>query len=194
MRCYACQQINPPTARFCSDCGAALAAGFAEAAPATPSYPPAAYAPLPVVPGVSVDHPAQTSVAPASPAMAGAYAPFPFAPAAPAPAPAPAVAQMTAGPGAFAPSMVNNVTVTQTTPPPVQAAPPPASSQARSGVGALGVMLRALYFLGSGAAVGFLWVASSYSGPYAVVLALVMTIIVLLLNIRLLDGLAHRHP
>jgi hypothetical protein len=92
------------------------------------------------------------------------------------------------------PSMVNNVTVTQTAPPPPAppSAPvaPPVSAVATGHAGGLGTLLRALYFLGSGAGVGLLWAAVMSSPPYPVdpskvALAITVTIGVLVLNFRL---------
>jgi hypothetical protein len=90
--------------------------------------------------------------------------------------------------------MVNTVTVTQTAPPPpaTPAAPvaPPVPAVATGHAGGLGTLLRALYFLGSGAGVGILWAAVMSSQPYyvdpaKVALAITVTIIVLVLNFRL---------
>jgi predicted lipid-binding transport protein (Tim44 family) len=86
--------------------------------------------------------------------------------------------------------MVNNVTVTQTAPPPpaTPSAPvaPPVPAVATGHAGGLGTLLRALYFLGSGAGVGILW-AAAMSQPDAALWALTitMTIVVLVLNFRL---------
>jgi hypothetical protein len=88
--------------------------------------------------------------------------------------------------------MVNNVTVTQTAPPPPAppSAPvaPPVPAVATGHAGGLGTLLRALYFLGSGAGVGILW-AAAMSQPYANAalwaLAITVTIVVLVLNFRL---------
>jgi hypothetical protein len=88
--------------------------------------------------------------------------------------------------------MVNNVTVTQTAPPPpaTPSAPvaPPVPAVATGHAGGLGTLLRALYFLGSGAGVGILWAAvmsSYYIDPSKEALAMTVTIVVLLLNFRL---------
>jgi Flp pilus assembly protein TadB len=88
--------------------------------------------------------------------------------------------------------MINNVTVTQTAPappaPPSAPVAPPAPAVATGHVGGLGTLLRALYFLGSGAGVGILWVAAmSQPLPDAALwaLAITVTIVVLVLNFRL---------
>jgi Flp pilus assembly protein TadB len=93
------------------------------------------------------------------------------------------------------PSLVNTVTVTQTAPPPPAppSAPvaPPAPAVATGHAGGLGTLLRALYFLGSGAGVGILWVAAMYRlSPDAALwaLAFAVTIVVLVLNFRLSSG------
>ena len=90
------------------------------------------------------------------------------------------------------PSMVNNVSVTQTAPPPpaTPAAPiaPAVPAVATGHTGGLGTLLRALYFLGSGTGVGLLWavaLSQPYSDPWAAALAITLTIVVLLLNFRL---------
>jgi ABC-type dipeptide/oligopeptide/nickel transport system permease subunit len=101
------------------------------------------------------------------------------------------------------PSMVNNVTVTQTAPappaPPSAPVAPPAPAVATGHVGGLGTLVRALYFLGSGLALGVVWTAAvqaataPYSNqPWAIPLAIALTILLLLLNIVVLNRLAHR--
>jgi hypothetical protein len=98
------------------------------------------------------------------------------------------------------PSMVNNVTVTQTTPPaPATPAVPPALTVATGHTGSLGTLLRALYFLGSGLALGVVWTAAvqattaPYSNqPWAIPLAIALTILLMLLNFVVLNRMARR--
>ena len=113
-------------------------------------------------------------------APAGMAAPYGYAPA---PIPAPAQAQ--------APSMVNNVMVTQLTPP----APAPAIVVDASGGGG-GVTLRALFFLLTGIALGAFWVGAALSGgsmaAWALLVAAAATVAVLLLDIAILNRYPHR--
>ena len=179
MRCHACEQINSPDARFCTRCGASLAlnAWTQQPTPAQASYASVPYAPPQPLPPATVAVPAPPAYPPGQGQPGPAYAPYGYAP-----APAPGAA----------PSMVNNVTVTQTAPPPPAppSAPvaPPVPAVATGHTGGLGTLLRALYFLGSGAGVGILW-AAAMSQPYANAalwaLAITVTIVVLVLNFRL---------
>jgi len=113
-------------------------------------------------------------------APAGMAAPYGYAPA---PIPPPAQAQ--------APSMVNNVMVTQLTPP-VSA---PAIVVDASG-GGVGVTLRALFFLLTGIALGAFWVGAVLSGgstaAWALLVAAAATVAVLLLDIAILNRYPHR--
>lgn len=113
-------------------------------------------------------------------APTGAAAPYGYAPT---PIPAPAQAQ--------APSMVNNVMVTQLTPP----APAPAIVVDASGGGA-GVALRALFFLLTGIALGAFWVGAAFSGgsgaAWALPIVAAATVAVLLLDIAILNRYPHR--
>jgi len=165
------------------------------------------YAPVPGQPG-QPRHPAQRmGAAPFTPARADEfYAPAPLsydasanvplgsiplgytapaalpAPYAPAPGPTPAPA---------APSMVNNVMVTQVTPP----TPAPAVVVDARGGGA-GVVLRALFFLLTGIALGALWVGAAFSGGSAAAWAFLFvaaaTVGVLLLDVAILNRYPHR--
>src|SRR5207248_5141620 len=151
MRCHACEQINSPDARFCTRCGASLAlnAWTQQPTPAQASYASVPYAPPQPLPPATVAVPAPPAYPPGQGQPGPAYAPYGYAP-----APAPGAA----------PSMVNNVTVTQTAPPPPAppSAPvaPPVPAVATGHAGGLGTLLRALSFLGSGAGVGILWAAA----------------------------------
>jgi len=113
-------------------------------------------------------------------APAGMAAPYGYAPA---PISPPAQAQ--------APSMVNNVMVTQLTPP-VSA---PAIVVDASG-GGVGVTLRALFFLLTGIALGAFWVGAVLSGgstaAWALLVAAAATVAVLLLDIAILNRYPHR--
>jgi hypothetical protein len=179
MHCYACEQINSAGARFCTACGASLAlnAWTQQPTPAQASYASMPYVPPQPLPRATVAVPAPPAYPPGQRQPGPASAPYGYAP-----APAP---------GTMA-SMVNNVTVTQTSPPPpgTPSAPvtPPVPAVATRHAGGLGTLLRALYFLGSGAGVGILWVAAM-SQPYPDaglwVLAITVTIVVLVLNFRL---------
>jgi hypothetical protein len=117
-------------------------------------------------------------------APAGMAAPYGYAPmSVPAPPPAPVQAQ--------APSMVNNVMVTQLTPP----APAPTVVVDASG-GGVGVALRALFFLLTGIALGAFWVGAVLSGgstaAWALLVAAAATVAVLLLDIAILNRYPHR--
>lgn len=211
MRCYACQQINTETARFCVECGASLAAGaWGQPAVIETQYAPAPYAPpAPQLPSrmtavAATALGAAPMAHPANPVMVGqgpAYAPYGYVPAqasnpnayVPAQAPAPMAG----------PSLINNVTVTQSAPAPSPQPQPAPSVQMplvvmTRRVGILGILLRAAYFLGSGLIAGILWVAvvqtPNYSGNqgYIAALALLVTIVVLMLDIVVLDRFA-RH-
>ena len=151
MRCYACEQINSPDARFCTACGASLAlnAWTQQPTPAPVSSTAMPYGPPQLLPRAPVAVPAPPAYPPGQGQPGPASAPYGYAP-----APAPGAA----------PSMVNNVTVTQTVPPPpaTPSAPvaPPVPAVATRHAGGPGTLLRALYFLGSGAGVGILWAAA----------------------------------
>jgi hypothetical protein len=87
--------------------------------------------------------------------------------------------------------MVNNVTVThaQIAPPAPRppAAAPAATTRHLSG---LGVILRALFFVGSGAVVGALWASTrpyDYNSSVEYILAILVTLIVLVADIVILD-------
>jgi hypothetical protein len=93
-----------------------------------------------------------------------------------------------------APSLVNNVTVTQMPPPtPTPTAPAVAAAQHVDG---LGIFLRALYFLGSGVVLGGLWDeasrAASNGHGEAIAIALLVTLLVLVLHMVVLRRLARR--
>jgi hypothetical protein len=190
MRCPACDQLNSVDARFCTGCGAplALTTWTQQPAPAATPFAAVPYGPPQLLPRA----PAAISAPPAYPLGQGqpgpASAPYGYAP-----APAPGTM----------PSMVNNVTVTQTAPPPpaTPSAPvaPPVPAVATGHAGGLGTLLRALYFLGSGLALGVVWTAAvqaataPYSNqPWAIPLAIALTILLLLLNIVVLNRLARR--
>jgi hypothetical protein len=181
MRCYACEQLNGADARYCTACGASLAltTWTQQPAPAQAPYASAPYAPPQPLPRATVAVPVPPVYPPGQGQPGPASAPYGYAP-----APAPGAA----------PSMVNAVTVTQTAPPPpaTPAAPvvPPVPTVATGHTGGLGTLLRALYFLGSGAGVGIMWAAALSSQPYyvdpaKVALAITVTIVVLVLNFRL---------
>jgi hypothetical protein len=181
MRCYACEHINSADARFCTRCGASLAlnAWTQQPTPTQPSYASVPYVPPQPLPGAPVAVPAPPAYPPGQGQFGPASAPYGYVP-----APAPGAA----------PSMVNNVTVTQTAPPqpaaPSAPAAPPVPAVATGHTGGLDALLRALYFLGSGAGVGILWAAAMSSQPYYVdaskaALAIAVTIVVLVLNFRL---------
>jgi hypothetical protein len=180
MRCYACEQINSAGARFCTACGASLAlnAWTQQPTPAPVSSTAAMpYGPPQLLPRAPEAVPAPPAYPPGLGQPGPASALYGYAP-----APAPGTM----------PSMVNNVTVTQTAPPPpaTPSAPaaPPVPAVATRHAGGLGTLLRALYFLGSGAGVGILWAAAmSQSYPDATLWALTITvtIVVLALNFRL---------
>ncbi len=214
MRCYACQEINTDSARFCVECGASLAA-TAWAEPASTTYAPA---PLPNAPLVYAPHdagrldarhldamrlaprpgaaPATTPYQASTAGAANSYAAYGYATAAPLPG----------GPFQGAPlggpSLVNNVTVTQSAPaPPPMPAPAPVMASAsivmaRRRAGVFGVLARAAWFLFSGMVAGGLWVGSLSMNDYdssrawAGVLALVVTIFVLLIDIMIVERLA----
>jgi hypothetical protein len=90
--------------------------------------------------------------------------------------------------------VVNNVTVTQASPPSSAPAVPPVA--ARQHADGLGIFLRALYFLGSGVVLGGLWdEASRAAGDghgEAIALALLVTLLVLVLHMVVLHRLARR--
>ena len=182
MRCYACHQLNRDDVRFCVECGASLAL-TTQAQPTPPTGP---YVPPPYAPSESVPHVAAMAAAaspaypPGAPVPGGAEAPYGYI-LVPAPAPGP--------------SVVNNVTVTQTPPPasapaalPVVAAPPHADG--------LGIFLRALFILGSGVVLGVLWDeasrAASEGHGEAIALVLLVTLLVLVLHMVVLHRLARR--
>ena len=178
MRCYTCEQINTDTARFCVKCGSALApAPWMQPAVAEAHYAPAPY-------GQAQPSPPMVATASAPPTYPAGYV-------ASGPGPAGTVAAYGHMPApASAPSMVNNVTVTQA---PVHGQPisaPPVVADNLASV--FGTLLRATYFLGSGLVVGVLWVAAldsyRYGGEsgWAPAIALLLTIVVLLLNIAIL--------
>ena len=190
MRCYACEQINSPEARFCTGCGASLAltAWTQQPTPAQASSAAVPYGPPQPLPGARVAVPAPPAYSPGQGPPGPAYASYGYAP-----APAPGAA----------PSMVNNVTVAQTAPPPPATAAasvaPPVPVVATGHAGGLGTLLRALYFLGSGLALGVVWTAAvqaataPYSNqPWAIPLAIALTILLLLLNIVVLNRLVRR--
>src|SRR5690348_6816842 len=188
MRCYACHQLNSSTARFCIECGAALAPAPPQPIAADQSYAPAPYAAMPRVPATA-EAPYASAAAPYGMAPAGPDSlAVPYA-AAPAPQGGP-YAQLGYGTPQTAgapPSMVNNVTVThaQIAPPAPRpaAAAPAAATRHLSG---LGVILRALFFLGSGAVVGALWASlRPYDSNYSVnlILTILVTLIVLVVDI-----------
>ncbi len=114
-------------------------------------------------------------------APAGMAAPYGYVPMA-TQTPAPAQAQ--------APSMVNNVMVTQLTPP---VSAPAIVVDASGGVG---VTLRALFFLLTGIALGAFWVGAALSGgstaAWALLVAAAATVAVLLLDIAILNRYPHR--
>ncbi len=201
MRCYACHQPVGANARFCSTCGATLAF----ATPLQPQQPfvaDPANGPYSLLPYEQQQLAPRMGPLPFTPApVEGTYAPFNdaapaviplnygYAPAgmaapygyAPAPISAPAQAQ--------APSMVNNVMVTQLTPP----APAPAIVVDASG--GVGVTLRALFFLLTGIALGAFWVGAVFSGGSTAAVLLVAaaaTVVVLLLDIAILNRYPHR--
>jgi len=112
---------------------------------------------------------------------AGMAAPYGYVPMA-TQTPAPAQAQ--------APSMVNNVMVTQLTP------PVPAPAIVVDASGGVGVTLRALFFLLTGIALGAFWVGAALSGgsmaAWAILVAAAATVAVLLLDIAILNRYPHR--
>lgn len=214
MRCYACGQTNNDHARFCVECGASLAAptwappaaADSQYAPAPYASPPAAgsqYAPTPYAPPQQpLPYLATAAPAQAPPyqvgvaAPSGAYASYGYAPAPAMPAPSPLPM---AGP-----SLVNNVTVSQAAP---QAPAPAASASASVSAavviaprryGVMGVLLRAMYFFLSGLVAGALWVGAlsqnyySDSHNWAIMLALVVTVVVILLDIMIVDRMSRR--
>jgi hypothetical protein len=90
--------------------------------------------------------------------------------------------------------VVNNVTVTQTSPPTsAPAAPPVATARHADG---LGNFLRALYFLVSGVVLAGLWDeasrAASNGHGEAIALVLLVTLLVLVLHMVVLHRLARR--
>ncbi len=191
MRCYACHQLNSATARFCVECGAALAPAPPQPVTADQAYAPAPYTAMPRVPA--------TAEAPYAPAPA----PYGMAPAGPNGLAVPYAAVPAAQGGSYAqlgygapqtagapPAMVNNVTVTHAQiAPPAPRPPAPATATARN-VSGLGVILRAFFFLGSGAVAGALWASlRPYDASYSVnlILAILATLIVLVADIVILD-------
>lgn len=203
MRCPACHQLVSSTARFCSACGAslALAPPVQYATPVETVYTPLPYTPpaspqgssVSAVPFAPVPYPASYPAPyPRGPLQAPAeeaYAPHDYAipvamPAYAAPAPAPP-------PAPFVPSMVNNVTVTQVTPPSPVVVP---SVVVTGGGGDLGVALRALYLLLGGIFAGATWVAVVASGgeAWAFLFAVIVTAVVLLADIAILTRYPHR--
>ena len=192
MRCYACHQLNRDDVRFCVECGASLAL-TTQAQPTPPTGP---YVPPPYAPSESVPHVAAMAAAPGALAAAAGPGPAAYPPGAPVPGGAEAPYGYILVPApAPGPSVVNNVTVTQTPPPasapaalPVVAAPPHADG--------LGIFLRALYFLGSGVVLGGLWVVASRAAGdghgEAIALALLVTLLVLVLHMVVLHRLARR--
>ena len=116
---------------------------------------------------------------PGAPVPGGAEAPYGYI-LVPAPAPGP--------------SVVNNVTVTQTPPfASAPAAPPVVTGQHADG---LGIFLRALYFLGSGVVLGGLWDEASRAASdghgEAIAVALLVTLLLLVLHLVVLHRLARR--
>ena len=181
MRCTACHQLNRDDVRFCVECGASLAlTTWAQPTPPAGPHVPPLYAPPESVPHVvAMAAAAPAAYPPGAPVPGGAEAPYGYI-LVPAPAPGP--------------SVVNNVTVTQT-PPPASApvAPPVAAAQHADG---LGIFLRALYFLGSGVVLGVLWDEASRAAGEghgeAIALALLVTLLVLVLHMVVLHRLARR--
>ena len=220
MRCFACHQPVGANARFCSACGASLQVatpvqhtrpaqlppsavelGYAPAelayAPhALPSYGPQGpalrMAADPFVPAPApLDDPGAPFGYATSGGMPLGYAPAPVpAPLgyafAPAPVPAPPPTPLTPP----APSMVNNVMVTQAAP---SAPAPTIVVDARGGAG---TVARAAFFLLTGVMLGALWVVAAMSPGSAAVWALLFvaaaTVAVLLLDIAILNRYPHR--
>ncbi|HKC72583.1 MAG TPA: hypothetical protein VKF37_00055 [Chloroflexota bacterium] len=90
--------------------------------------------------------------------------------------------------------MVNNVTVTQMSPPAsAPVAPPIVAAQHTEG---LGIFLRAMYFLGSGVMLGGLWDEASRAATdghgEVIALVLLVTLLVLVLHMLVLHRLARR--
>jgi hypothetical protein len=90
--------------------------------------------------------------------------------------------------------VVNNVTLTQTSPP--ASAPAAPSVVAGPHADGLGIFLRALYFLGSGVVLGALWDEASRAASdghgEAIALMLLVTLLVLVLHMVVLHRLARR--
>ena len=180
MRCHACHQLNRDDVRFCVECGASLAlTSRAQPTLSTRPYVPPPYAPPESVPHVAAMAAAPAAYPPSAPVPSGAEAPFGYI-LVPAPAPGP--------------SVVNNVTVTQTSPP--ASAPAAPSVVAGPHADGLGIFLRALYFLGSGVALGGLWDEASRAASdghgEAIALVLLVTLLVLVLHMVVLHRLARR--
>lgn len=192
MRCYACQQPNNPTARFCIECGASLApTAWAQPAPAEVAYAPLPYAPPPPASNmVAVSATPGTYLPDAPPGSV--YAPYGYVPA-PAPGPAP-YGYIPAPAPAPAPgsSLVNNVTVQQVTPPAAAPAPQP-KARGKRRASDLTVLLSALFFLASGLAIGVMWTSvHAYDGGTEVMAACAITVIALLINIMILARITRR--
>ena len=182
MRCYACHQLNGDDARFCVECGASLTL-TTQAQPTPPAGP---YGPLPYAPPAA----APRVVAAATGLGLAAYPPSTSAPGA-ADAPCGYVFVPAPAPG---PSVVNNVTVTQMSPPAsAPVAPPIVAAQHADG---LGNFLRAMYFLGSGVMLGGLWDEASRAATdghgEVIALVLLVTLLVLVLHMLVLHRLARR--
>ena len=193
MRCPVCQQPNPASARFCSECGVSLArAAQAAAAPAEVAYAPAAYTPYQTEPQAMPYNSSPEMYQSGAPA--NAYAAHGYAPMA-APygyAPAAAAAPHGYGPplvaGVGGPSLVNSFTVNQVAPTPSTKVPRVKSARSH---GSLTRLLSTLYFLATGIVVGIGWVAATQtqeSGGWPVVMA-VITVVAFILDYLIVDRL-----